>query len=198
MNRRHTDPFTVEALAVPGWYERRVLPKIVKAGGCRIWTGARATGYGMIRLPNVVTPVGPQINVCVHRVVWMKERGPIEVGLVLDHDGPNGCHRRACCDPDHLQAVTQRHNLVISGTGPAARNARKATCPKGHPLAGENLLPAQIARGHRDCATCYADRYALRMAAARMLGLSERVYHAVHGYTTATALRILAEIEVAA
>jgi hypothetical protein len=191
MNRRHTDPFTVEALAVPGWYERRVLPKIVKAEGCRIWTGARATGYGMISLPTAVTPVGSQINVCVHRVVWMKERGPIEVGLVLDHDGPTGCHNRACCDPDHLQPVTQRHNIMVTGHGVVSDNGRKTHCPKGHPLEGDNLRPLQS--GWRDCLTCYRSRGAVLARAAKALGLTYVGYGTAFGYSQATALHVIAE-----
>jgi hypothetical protein len=183
-----TDPYILAALEIPGWYERRVFPKVDK-GQCWIWTGSKAVGYGMVHIPN---SIAENVNAGVHRVVWIHERGPIADSLVLDHDGPRGCHNRACCDPGHLQAVTFRHNIVVTGGGPAYRNSRKTHCPKGHRLAGENLLPAQIARGSRDCATCHADRYALRMAAARMLGLSQSAYLAEHGYTTAAAERVLA------
>ncbi|HEY5482790.1 MAG TPA: HNH endonuclease signature motif containing protein [Propionibacteriaceae bacterium] len=187
-----SDVHALGALSLPGWYEKHVLPRITKTTeGCWIWTGAKACGYGMIHIPCVI--VSGNIHVGVHRVVWMRERGPIPQGLVIDHDGPNGCHNRACCNPEDLQTVTQRHNIMVTGHGVVAENGRKTHCPKGHPLAGKNLLPAQIARGSRDCAACKSDRYALRMEAARLLGMSGTAYVATYGYTTAAAQRVIAE-----
>lgn len=37
-------------------------------------------------------------------------------------------------------------------------NRQKQACPQGHPLFGDNLLPADLARGKRGCKRCAYDR----------------------------------------
>ena len=67
---------------------------------CRIWTGyVAATGYGMLKRD------GRAQN--THRYFWIKERGPIPEGLVLDHL----CGNRLCYNLDHLEIVTQTENV---------------------------------------------------------------------------------------
>lgn len=41
----------------------------------------------------------------------------------------------------------RRHN--------GAHNREKEECPQGHPLWGDNLLPADLARGRRGCRLCH-------------------------------------------
>ena len=43
-----------------------------------------------------------------HRIVYEAKRGPIPPGAVLDHL----CRNRRCCNPDHLEPVTQQVNTV--------------------------------------------------------------------------------------
>ncbi len=60
--------------------------------------------------------------------------GQIPSGLTLDHL----CRVRNCVNPAHLEPVTHREN-TLRGDGVTAINARKTSCHRGHPFAGENL-----------------------------------------------------------
>ena len=82
-----------------------------------------------------------------HVVSYVAHKGLIPKGLVLDHT----CRVRNCVNPDHLEAVTNREN-ILRGTGFSARNARKTHCIRGHELAGDNLYLKE--NGHRHCRQC--------------------------------------------
>lgn len=82
----------------------------------------------------------------VHRFVYQHLRGEIPDGMVIDHL----CRNRACVNPDHMEVVTQRTN-VIRGNGSAGIKARQTHCKNGHPLNGENLY---YYKGRR-CRTCH-------------------------------------------
>lgn len=62
-----------------------------------------------------------------HRRAYREARGAIPEGLVLDHL----CRNRWCCNPDHLEPVTNAEN-ILRGESPPAKNARKERCPNGH------------------------------------------------------------------
>lgn len=89
--------------------------------GCWVWQGAKhPRGYGHMWVDGV--------NRSVHRIVYESMIGPIPSGLVLDHL----CRNTSCCNPDHLDPVTQREN-TLRGLSLFAVNAAKTHCPKGHP-----------------------------------------------------------------
>lgn len=110
-------------------------------GGCWLWTGATVgeRGYGQARSNGK--------PVVAHRAVWEATVGPIAEGMTIDHL----CRVRLCVNPDHLEPVTMREN-ILRGEGPCAVNARKLWCAKGHPLDGENLRIDH--RGGRQCRLC--------------------------------------------
>lgn len=87
-----------------------------------------------------------------HRYFYEQARGPIPTGLVIDHL----CRNTRCVNVDHLEAVTQREN-IMRGVGVAAMHARKTSCPSGHAYAGDNLytLPGT---NWRYCRACHKER----------------------------------------
>lgn len=117
-------------------------------GPCWLWTAAlTGGGYGYMRVGSMVD--GTRGHARASRVAYEMFRGPIPEGLQLDHL----CRVRACVNPDHLEAVTQRVNLLRGETLVAA-NAKKTHCPNGHPLVGDNLDKHSLKRGRRICRAC--------------------------------------------
>lgn len=120
---------------------------VLQECGCWDWVGSHAkergpdcgTGYGMLSIGGTTKRA--------HRLVYERFRGPIPVGLTLDHL----CRRRCCVNPDHMEIVTLGENSR-RGKGVNGMNARKTTCPKGHPLSGDNLV--QLKSGRRRCRIC--------------------------------------------
>lgn len=101
----------------------RFWAKVEKTDGCWLWHGKiESNGYGRFRAG------GPQVS--VHRWSYEQVHGSIPEGLHLDHL----CRVRNCVNPEHLEAVTCRENVMRSPVAPAAINARKTHCTKGHPL----------------------------------------------------------------
>ena len=96
---------------------------------CYIWTGCRVNGYGQIKYADKIR--------YTHRVMYEEVKGPIPFNLQLDHL----CRNRACFNPDHLEPVTIKEN-ILRGVGFAAMNARKTHCINGHIL--DNTRKCQI------------------------------------------------------
>jgi hypothetical protein len=115
------------------------IDRLPDAPGCWLWTGKTdRKGYGLVMLH------GRSLR--AHRVMYEQRRGPIPPGLTLDHL----CRVRSCVSPAHLEAVTNRVN-VLRSAGPSAENAQKTHCKRGHPLpatrnGGRRCSPCAVAR----------------------------------------------------
>lgn len=122
------------------------------ASGCWLWTGAKdPEGYGRYRIGKKIGGTGATIG--AHRFVFERFRGPIPSGLCIDHL----CRVTSCVNPDHLEAVTHRVN-ILRGVGASAQNIRKTACKRGHPLAALGAASKQGSRGHRHCPECHRQR----------------------------------------
>lgn len=199
MTRVKNDALIVDAIG-QGWFDRKVMSNlhIDDPDGCWTWKRSCSSGgYGQVALPREVTG-GKLVLVRSHRAVWIALRGQIPDGMVIDHGGANGCHNRACANPDHLEITD------LSGNARTAQRIAITHCPNGHLLEGDNLMPSQIARGHRQCLPCNRqasrDRVALVRQARILMGMSTREYAASFGTSRHTALHVLggtAQVEVA-
>lgn len=96
-------------------------------------------GYGIIQLDGRAQKA--------HRVSYLLLVGAIPDGLTIDHL----CRNRACVNPDHLEAVTNKIN-VLRGQGVCAMNAHKTRCPQGHDFVDTNIYT--YPNGRRGCRSC--------------------------------------------
>ncbi len=104
----------------------RFWARIYFTPGCWWWTGnTRSSRYGQMGIGKL--PDGTRAYVLAHRIMFTLVHGPIPDGLTIDHL----CRNTFCVNPDHLEAVSMREN-ILRGTSFSAINATKTHCPKGH------------------------------------------------------------------
>ena len=114
--------------------------RIKQDGDCWIWTGAiSGGGYGTLSVRSR--------SQLAHRWSYEYHVAPIPEGLEIDHL----CGRPRCVNPQHLEPVTHRENVMRSN-GIAARNAAKTHCFRGHKFTEENTGIRKT--GARRCRAC--------------------------------------------
>lgn len=146
-------------MTVPQRVIERIKTRIVVQGGCWLWPGAATIkGYGQIGWHENGLPC----RGLVHRLMYEAANGAISDGLQLDHlchdpklcVGGARCPHRRCCNPAHLEPVSNRVN-VLRGGGFAAVNASRISCPQGHPYDDANTYSAPD--GWRQCRACRSE-----------------------------------------
>lgn len=127
--------------------------------GCWLWTGwISPTGYGSLKVRKK--------NVYAHRLAYELAHGPIPAGYQIDHL----CRVRNCVNPSHLEAVTQRENL-LRGDTIVAKHWKKTHCIHGHEFTAENTYTYS---GGRVCRACVVRRRKERSAALALKSARSR------------------------
>ena len=120
--------------------EKVRLPADPDRDGCWEWVGAKdGRGYADFYYNKAVGQA--------HRYAYETFVGDIPEGLALDHL----CRVPLCVNPEHLEPVTWRENLMRGNTW-TRRNAEKTHCVQGHEYTPENTYVCP--KGWRRCRTC--------------------------------------------
>lgn len=95
--------------AMPAIFDKSVALRLLEGlkknteTGC--WEWQKCTdehGYGKIKVAG--------ISHWVHRIAYTIFKGDIPEGMTVDHNHEVGCRSRACCNPEHLEIMTQSEN----------------------------------------------------------------------------------------
>lgn len=122
---------------------------------CWPWRGQRThLGYGRWRCNRQ--------TYFAHRISYMHFVGPIPADKVLDHL----CRNPPCVNPRHLEAVSQRENVLRSPISTFAIKARQTHCAKGHLFDEHNTRPH--GKYGRRCRICARNRQNARYAMNRV------------------------------
>lgn len=113
---------------------------------CWLWTGTTQGRdkwmYGKMKLRGTLDGT--------HRHAYRELKGNIPAGYQIDHL----CRQTLCCNPEHLEIVTQQENARRGNSGKF--HADKTHCPQGHPYSPQNTLRTNT--GCRKCRACAYER----------------------------------------
>ncbi len=118
--------------------------------GCWVWTASlNSYGYGQFAIN--LRPYR------AHRLAYEHWVGPIPDEPELDHL----CRNRACCNPEHLEAVTHQVNF-LRGENRIAVVVRTNHCIRGHEMTPENTVINNKTTGGRACRICRNEQQQIR------------------------------------
>lgn len=150
--------------------EKRFLEKVSPEpnSGCWLWVAGLGGRWGYGNFWN------GKRNVQAHRWSYERWKGPIPDGLQIDHL----CRVHCCVNPDHLEAVTCREN-IMRGNLPKmmADKQRSIThCANGHEYTEENTYI--YGDNYRKCRICRREKFRAWAAKNRPAkGLRRRRLH---------------------
>lgn len=134
----------------------------VSDNGCWEWTAFKnPNGYGMFSPGYGVT------SRLAHRVSYFMATG-LNPNADLDHL----CRNTSCVNPDHLEPVTHKENM-LRGISPTAVNAKKTHCNRGHEYAVVGTWASR--ESGKQCKACRAitDKGRLKMVCKNEHRLSQ-------------------------
>ena len=110
----------------------RFWKSVDRGGDCWSWRGpsslANKVRYGVFVVPKAPRGLWTDKTMYkAHRVAWTLERGPIPARLTIDHL----CRNTLCCNPAHMEVVTQSVNTL--------RAVRKGFCRLGHKMSEKGV-----------------------------------------------------------
>jgi len=118
----------------------RFWSKVERTDTCWNWKGLLDNGYGMFSLTH-------DKKVRAHRFSYQIMVCEIPEDKVIDHL----CRNRACVNPEHMEVVTLKEN-ILRGEGITAVNAKKTHCIRGHEYTPENTIKQN--KNGRKCREC--------------------------------------------
>jgi len=111
---------------------------------CWLWLASSGShGYGQFSIRHGIT-------VLVHRFSYEMKYGPIPPRMTIDHVRSRGCMNILCVNPEHLEAVTNKVN-ILRGNGWSGLNSRKTHCKRGHLFDEVNTYKYKSGRWCRIC-----------------------------------------------
>lgn len=123
----------------------RLKNNCIDVDGCWIWQRS-LTSKGYAKVKTGSRTDNTRKTAIAHRLMYELLVGEIPANHELDHL----CKQRNCINPDHLEPVLHREN-VLRGNGLAGMNARKTHCKQGHEYTESNT---RMYGNKRRCRAC--------------------------------------------